>query len=556
MAATMSAGLWVAACSSASSQSTTSGSVASTGGAITVETTNGGVTTTSSAAVTTSTVATTASTAATAAPTATTVADRPAHAGAQRLHFEVGPIEIKPGQNNIAFRQGIPKPDIDGFVVRIAPNLRLADGVVPAVDDIHLHHGVWLNRDAADTSRPGLPERFFAAGEEKTIIALPDGYGYPVKTTDRWVLNYMIHNLWNRTKEVWVTYDLDVVPASAPEAATIVPAHPVWTDVENGSGYPVFDVHRGEGSGGTFTFPDQRADAYGGKTPLNTWTLDRDGVLLTTAGHLHPGGLRTDLWVERAGATAPGGHAKDGAPDTAHLFTSEAHYYEPAGAVSWDVAMTATNDDWRVAVKAGDVLSTDATYDSTRASWYESMGIMVVWMADHVAAGDGAVAADPFTTAVDGPGQLTHGHLPENDHHGGAADGKYFDLTALAPGPLAPSIQISGFEYAAGDMQFAKNLPTVAPGQAITFENLDAPLANGEWHTITACKAPCNGETGVAYPLADGAVEFDSGQLGDAGPPTAGRVTWSTPTDLAPGTYTYFCRIHPFMRGGFAVVPS
>jgi plastocyanin len=51
-------------------------------------------------------------------------------------------------------------------------------------------------------------------------------------------------------------------------------------------------------------------------------------------------------------------------------------------------------------------------------------------------------------------------------------------------------------------------------------------------------------------------VVFDSGQLGNAGQPTAGRVTWSTPTDLPAGTYTYFCRIHPFMRGGFEVVPG
>ena len=34
----------------------------------------------------------------------------------------------------------------------------------------------------------------------------------------------------------------------------------------------------------------------------------------------------------------------------------------------------------------------------------------------------------------------------------------------------------------------------------------------------------------------------------------ANRVTWSTPPNLPVGTYTYFCRIHPFMRGSFRVV--
>ena len=51
----------------------------------------------------------------------------------------------------------------------------------------------------------------------------------------------------------------------------------------------------------------------------------------------------------------------------------------------------------------------------------------------------------------------------------------------------------------------------------------------------------------------DGPVIFDSGELGNGGPPTANRVTWTIPDDLDPGTYTYFCRIHPMMRGAFRV---
>ena len=35
-----------------------------------------------------------------------------------------------------------------------------------------------------------------------------------------------------------------------------------------------------------------------------------------------------------------------------------------------------------------------------------------------------------------------------------------------------------------------------------------------------------------------------------------GSVTYKTPKSLSAGTYTYFCRIHPFMRGSFRVVPK
>jgi plastocyanin len=31
-------------------------------------------------------------------------------------------------------------------------------------------------------------------------------------------------------------------------------------------------------------------------------------------------------------------------------------------------------------------------------------------------------------------------------------------------------------------------------------------------------------------------------------------MSWSTPKNLRPGLYTFFCRIHPFMRGVFRVV--
>jgi plastocyanin len=31
-------------------------------------------------------------------------------------------------------------------------------------------------------------------------------------------------------------------------------------------------------------------------------------------------------------------------------------------------------------------------------------------------------------------------------------------------------------------------------------------------------------------------------------------LTWSTPKNLPPGTYTFYCRIHPFMRGVFRII--
>jgi plastocyanin len=464
-----------------------------------------------------------------------TPADASFPPGTQHLHFEFGPVDVQPGQNSIEFSKGqIPKPDADGWILRIAANLRREDGSVPPVDVIHLHHGVWLNASRPDSTFPSFPERFFAAGEEKTTTEFPPGYGYAFHTKDRWVLNYMLHNLTSDPEKLWLTYDLDFLPASDPAAASIVGTRPVWLDVQNGSGYPVFDVIKGTGTDGTFTYPDQATDPYEGGPAKNVWTVDTDGVLVGTGGHLHPGGLHDDLWLDRTGQTA-------------HLFRSDAKYFEPAGAVSWDVAMTVTNPDWLVAVHKGDTLRISTTYDSARASWYESMGIMVVWMADRVAGG-----TDPFVTPVDQPGHVTHGHLPENDHHGGQ-DATLPDITALPTQAADAPIHIANFFYGSGDMRTGGTLPSVKQGQPLTFTNDDSPVGPGIWHSITACKAPCNLETGIAYPLADADIPFDSGQLGTQRVPTAGRIDWTTPTSLPAGTYTYFCRIHPSMRGGFVV---
>ena len=486
--------------------------------------------------------------------------------GAQRLTYKVGPFNIIPGQNDIGYNGMDQKPKVDGYITRIRPDLTYVNGKVPRVDVIHLHHGVWLNMSGHDATSPGLPERFFAAGEEKTIMSFPKGYGYAYQATDRWLLNHMIHNLTPVPTKVYMVLEIDFIPKDSPAARGIKPVRPIWMDVRNGQIYPVFNVQKGTGKKGVFTYPNDQPAAYAGGEKRNEWTADRDGVLVSTAGHLHPGGLHTDLWVRRNGARlakpacatkssasarkrckakAPRGYGSN-----AHLFRSNAKYFEPAGAVSWDVAMEGTRSDWLVKVKKGDTLWTSATYNTKRGSWWESMGIMVAYMAD---SGPGH---DPFKQRVDYRGKPTHGHLAENDHHGGGKT-SLPDARKLPDGHVVPAggvVDILDFKYAMGDLSLAGangRPPVIARGQSATFRNLEGD-ADRLYHSITSCKAPCNGKTGIAYPLADGPVQFESNTLG-ARIPAAGSNEWKTPTSLKAGTYTYFCRIHPFMRGAFRV---
>jgi plastocyanin len=470
------------------------------------------------------------------------IAQAATYPGMQHLHYEFGPLDIAPGQNTIEAQLNKLKPKVPGYITRFAPNLVYADSrEVPRVDVIHLHHGVWLVNMYPT----------FAAGEEKTIFNMPSGFGYHYDPNDTWIMNYMIHNLTPQPSKVYITYDIDFVPDTEPAAANITRVRPMWMDVSGLKAYPVFDAYQGSGKNGRFTFPDQARGAQKADIgALHQWVVPRDITLIGTAGHLHPGGLWTDLKATRGGTTK-------------QLFRSEAKYFEPAGAVSWDVSMTATKPDWRVALKQGDRLNVSTTYDVRDASWYESMGIMVNWYAEgHV---DGA--PDPFAKDVDWHGILTHGHLPENDNHGGDPGGLP-DARRLLSGRPTTKVAIRNYIYGQGDLSLSGKggrPPVVKRGRSIKFTNYDATKSMGPresaYHTITACKAPCTGTTGIAYPIANGRVRFDSGELG-YGPnllglkftPAANRNTWKTPKSLPVGTYTYFCRIHPFMRGAFRVV--
>jgi hypothetical protein len=450
------------------------------------------------------------------------------------------PIDLKPGTNIIKIRFNVPKPSMKGYIVRFKPGIEYRNGKIPRTDFIHLHHGVWLRFGGQAT--PGYPAEIFSAtGEELTIVKTPRPYGYPIAPTDTWVLNDMIHDLTNRGAKLNLVWTLDIVPANTPTGRMMKPVHTMWNDVEQGKIYPVFDTLKGQGSRGKVTFPDQVPNAYAGDPgPRNQIRIDSPQTLVACFGHLHPGGLYTDLRLRR------GDRSK-------LLFRSEANYFGKRPPVSWDMSMTRTKDDWRVRLLPGDVVSVHATYETKRGSWYESMGIMPCAVADGDTSGK-----NPFQSKLETRGVITHGHLKQNDHWGAAKTG-IVDPTKL-PNGTAPNnvVRIGNFKYEYGDLRgsgAAQDPPTIPQGSSLEFVNKDT--GRDIFHTITSCKAPCNLSTGMGYPLASGTPVFDSGQLG-FGPAgftiAAQRDNWSTPKNLSPGTYTYLCRAHPFMRGAFRVV--
>ncbi len=301
-------------------------------------------------------------------------------------------------------------------MVEIKPSGKL---VTPSVWDLHLHHVVWIAPGGGPT---------FASGEEKTIAKMPKGYGFKVGGSDKWTINQMIHNLTaSDDREVYMTWEIDWVPETTPARTDIKPINIRWMDVAGfPQVYPVFDAEKGfdlDGDG-KYTFPDEvptdpSLPGYEERAKISNsrmWTVGAAGATLVFgAGHLHPGGLRVDLQVARDGPDA-GSVDGDDPAEVRPLFRSRAKYYEPAGAVSWDVAMQATRPDWRVRLKPGDTVSINTTYKVKKASWYESMGILpLAWTPKN-----DPKAKDPFDDGdavkqmYKAGGILTHGRLPEN----------------------------------------------------------------------------------------------------------------------------------------------
>ena len=540
----------------------------------------------------------------------------------QRLRFSYGPIVVKPGQNDVLIDPiKIEKPLREGYVTRFKPDLVRADGSVPPIEQVHLHHGTWL----------AVPEYgdgpFFAAGEEKTVAPFPKGYGMPVKPSDTWLLLYMVHSAVQQPMEVYITYDVDFVPKAKGDELGLKAAYPIWFDVRP-SGYPVFNVQRDfGGADGTCTWPAEQCAAHdpfgkeivGQGQPGNgkgqDWSFPKlgeplgrieqfnGGTIVGLGGHLHPGGLQNTLDLVRPGNTVRVKKKvrtkKRGKRRTktvyvtekreqARIYTGEALYWDrknpdKAGGppTSWDFSMAVTGlPTWGVHVKPGDIVRSNAIYDTTHQSTYENMGIVVSMFVPNDENGKPqAPGVDPFVTPADNSygcesgglkarkkrlcdrGTPTHGHLKENDNFGGE-QGEWTART----GPETSRVGIADFLYAPGDLSMISmtGVPAVKMGTDLTFTNFDGPVI---YHTVTSCKFPCLGPTGTAFPLSNGQtskgrnLDFDSSELGFGTPsigPAKQTLNWSLPvtqeSGFEPGeVVTYFCRIHPGMRGAFEV---
>ena len=160
--------------------------------------------------------------------------------------YNYGPITVAGYQvlQNTAF-MGVPKPTEDGFITHMSVDLvnSPTDPTMVPMQRIMLHHIVFANlgtyigdkHDAtcntitaldSKTKLPALAERFYGAGEERQKMALPDGYGYPTKGADSWLMTWMLMNHRPQADTVYIQYHVTV-----DTSPTLTPVRPYWLDV-------------------------------------------------------------------------------------------------------------------------------------------------------------------------------------------------------------------------------------------------------------------------------------------------------------------------------------
>jgi Stress up-regulated Nod 19 len=201
-----------------------------------------------------------------------------------------GPFDIpagtmeQPGMVHNKLKLAVQRPCVDCFVTSFTPDLVYPDGTRATMDSgAMLHHFVLtsqFNRDAtcANTWLGLAGERFFAAGDERTAIAFPAGYGYPVRWYDSWnlLVDLMNHSTSAKTVYVQVTYTY------RPPWESVQRLKPVWLDIDQcgDSEYPI-----------PVGFSDTHRD----------WIATVAGRVVAAIGHLHGHGVAIETTNESRG---------------------------------------------------------------------------------------------------------------------------------------------------------------------------------------------------------------------------------------------------------------
>ena len=508
----------------------------------------------------------------------------------ETLKFWFGPYTVPPGHD--ANRVDVDLPVQNGFIVSIEPGMkRVADLSEPSHQEAHIHHAHWFALDPGnqeDNYTYGNTEWIFGNGDEETkadfserSAADPKGpqYGEFIGAEGPQAMIYMLHNKTNQPLPVYIALDVTFVHGTAAELKTKTGRD--WHDVSGVLFGRTFDVPREKKKGdGRFSTTDDMKTADGKPRPIE-WVSTLEGTMIGTGSHVHPGGLR--VHVENMGSKEnPCPNDRAGPGGGTQLLRSDALWRDGV-TYSEDFQMEVSHPAWRAPIHKGDRLRITGIYENAAHAWWTAMTHEGTYIDEQQKprgrckpyfVGPAArllkpsvkrvrrggkvrrVRQKPARRAYDGvPNRPWHG--PKDKICGEAFGGPPCErpYQERGEGLETSLVHIANFLYLPGDRALSgqQGAPArVKKGATLTFVNEDQQA--GIRHSVTTCKWPCAGPYVGNYPWADGA--YESGTLGydpiDGGTP---NPVASTPPDLPVGKYSYFCRVHPWMRGAFEVTP-
>jgi plastocyanin len=441
----------------------------------------------------------------------------PAVAAPKTETFRYGPVSIGPYQvlqKDLIL--DVPKPAVDGYVTHMEVDVVDTNGAQMPISRLMLHHIVFLNLGAqvgakqdgtcstitsfnTRTAFPAYAERFYAAGEERAKMRLPDGYGYPTKAADKWAMTAMLMNHRGKTDTAYIQYSVTYDTEPKKEVT------PYWLDVRNCQADPVYDVPGGKRPGAT-----HRESAR--------WTVPDDGRIVAAGGHVHGGGKNLTL---NSGSCELYRSRPTWGTRSHPFYNVKPVLHEP-GPVNMSSFTSATG----FPVRKGQQLRLDSNYDA-RLPHTRVMGIMVLFLAKDPSAQGGGCSrpADLQNWGSDVPGRSTPPRftvpLTGLDANGRAR--------RIAKPPGRRVRVRSGATVKVGDRFFSKPNVSLVEGGLLRW-NFDST----ELHNVT---------------LASGPRGFSSPNL-DADRDYAKRLR-------VPGTYKLFCALHPVdMTQTVRVVPK
>jgi hypothetical protein len=303
-----------------------------------------------------------------------------------------------------------------------------------------------------------------------------------------------------------------------------------------------------------------------------SYTATVGGMAVHAVGHVHQDGLATVV-VNLGPESQPCGDLDNDGLAGITLYRSRKIDRVPgAWPSSEDFQMGVTQPGWRAPIRAGDRIAQFGLYANRDHAAYQAMtfGAMHVdESANPLPRGGPCTLANTGPVLADGAAGDPTWTVENRAWVGnplpvcGEGIGPACDEPAQVPqGSLyLQEVLISGFSFLPGDQHLAGDLgapPKISRFAQLRFVNADAGAVVR--HTVTSCAWPCNGPYRANYPLPDGL--FDSDRLGNVDVFDGGSVppdpqddaVWRTPHDLDPGLYSYYCRLHPTMRGWFEVV--